>query len=1792
MMKQVFLTMTEIKPITMGTANGLIDKSKELQKEILMEKLRSKTSQYKNLSETSKAVRMAMLDKRWAVDSADRQILQKCLDSLQHCIKVRSLQSLIERLECLSRQLGLKFVVGTSGVNLFISSDMFYLEILVESSGSVKDVKIHHEGKIEQQSCEEMVACIMRGDFADFTAQLEGLTAVYQLNAEKKVKCKAFSALQSLEEDLCMLRQLQSFIKDPWAQVHKSPIGFLQKRRGGHAMRLTYFVSPYELLDKEKGLQPLTADLLTMGKPSASSGLASLVAPSHTPVGHSATVLLEGSTANKLQLSPIISGGPRPGKGSGPVYAQLVPQNSAMLPACFTLKLSQPMPLCSGLAKLIHATTEVEVSGDWANSKPMLGLVAQQAYNKLTPGKNIELNLSKGLFVHLPEQTQCYFMCESRGLEGCVVGSVPFTHPSHVPPLLACLRQQALFNALITSCVRLQTKQRSGAAIGGSRPYHQPLPIPPTAAHTTNRCPYHQPLPIPPTAAHTTNRCPYHQPLPIPPTAAHTTNRCPYHQPLPIPPTAAHTTNRCPYHQPLPIPPTAAHTTNRCPYHQPLPIPPTAAHTTNRCPYHQPLPIPPTAAHTTNRCPYHQPLPIPPTAAHTTNRCPYHQPLPIPPTAAHRSYRIARARISHVAVIDLESALMFEVSALSWQHISISLEHPLDESMATVELELSEPAAPRATVCTLNCPPRDHVDDYISRVLQKSHSIPVTLRSLVKIWEREAATKQMNGNYSALDSNFNCGLGGLDPGGEHVKHEPGTVHGRALYPANVSHPHQGGAYLSEQQHHLSMMCQEPNTSDAKPQACEERKTKKRKSDGDMWSASQKKGKQGITEAADSDSESDNSEYANDDDNTMNSNSTNDDLEGRESSVSQNEFASDLELSGMDATDALSAQDNRTSSDMDNSNDGEAEEMIRNSFHKSEHKRQKLKTKDTESRSNRSASSLLLDLTDGKSYMPSSVSITPIGSSSSNAASAGSGSSISSMLCLDRRPGIEIIPISAATPAALPSSITITPITSSQMKSLDSRSDKKSSKSSEERGKEKKKKRRRDDSMGPPEKVPPKQDPLTKPVSVSIKPTDGSPMRPTSPNSILRKFSPSPTHGRSVSITKSPSPSSVKNLGKPTGTSSHHSSPRHSPVQNSPKHLTGYSSPKNHSISSPKHSSSGSGKPSMSALKSATSGSPSGKSGTTGYDLSKKISKDSYGSSSLASRDKEKKHSSLSFSSSDRSSPKLKNPMKLKQLEITPVSCDSPVTEPLISPPNIEVNKSNAPSQARNRKGSLSAVIDKLKSAHHSADPDLISGKSGGSSSSASKFSDPKNSATSSSLKMSESKNQEYMVKPSSDGMKITINKTRSKESSSGSKLNYGSSSGSKQSSPQLTPPCQGSPKTHTGLKPGVISGPASKKTQAMQSSKSGMSTSSTPPKSNTSPSESSGSSSVPKVPYSKSSSGGSTGINLSKSASKPSSGSPKNSSSDLSKIIRDREREKARTKLMSNSEKSIFSSKSERHSSPSSSRDDVDGDRFKASKEANFLVEGLIKPLDTSKFQIPKLKNQNTPDKNSPVSQYDGRSLVNDFTRSLDQSKFPFPHFDNSNPRNAESLQKAGYPLNVPKPLLNMGAMSPKTVPSSKLEQSERAGDFSKNLESLAKGESPQRGKDDSKEGFSGAYPMMPLDFKTDMAKGFPAPKGSTEDRKGADSCMKPPASGSVARSGATTPQEAAEMLLDFSSSSGSKVSGLVAVRPVYPPSPALALQLAKSPAPSPLVAPSPHSNSPCITDDELMDEAVVGPGK
>lgn len=216
---------------------------------------------------------------------------------------------MVEKLECITRQLGyyfrkitptnnslvsifrLKFVVGQSGVELFISSDMFYLEIILDQTGAVKDVKVHHDATKVQQSCAELISCLSRGDFADFTAQLEGFASIYQLNAEKKIKCKAFTALQSLEADLSTLAQLQTFMKEPFNLLHKSPVGILEQRCGGHPMKLTYFVSPYDLIDVDKyDIDPINVETITSKS-----------------LGYSVTVCMEGSAAHKLQTTTLIT---------------------------------------------------------------------------------------------------------------------------------------------------------------------------------------------------------------------------------------------------------------------------------------------------------------------------------------------------------------------------------------------------------------------------------------------------------------------------------------------------------------------------------------------------------------------------------------------------------------------------------------------------------------------------------------------------------------------------------------------------------------------------------------------------------------------------------------------------------------------------------------------------------------------------------------------------------------------------------------------------------------------------------------------------------------------------------------------------------------------------------------------------------------------------------------------------------------------------------------------------------------------------------------------------------------------------------------------------------------------------------------------------------------------------------------------------------------------------------------------------------------------------------------------
>ena len=84
------------------------------------------------------------------------------------------------------------------------------------------------------QPCPELVQCLSAGDFVEFTVHLEGLLALYKLNADRKLKMRAYPALRAMEDDLSRLAAIQATtIADPRSLVHRGPVGIVQLRRLG-----------------------------------------------------------------------------------------------------------------------------------------------------------------------------------------------------------------------------------------------------------------------------------------------------------------------------------------------------------------------------------------------------------------------------------------------------------------------------------------------------------------------------------------------------------------------------------------------------------------------------------------------------------------------------------------------------------------------------------------------------------------------------------------------------------------------------------------------------------------------------------------------------------------------------------------------------------------------------------------------------------------------------------------------------------------------------------------------------------------------------------------------------------------------------------------------------------------------------------------------------------------------------------------------------------------------------------------------------------------------------------------------------------------------------------------------------------------------------------------------------------------------------------------------------------------------------------------------------------------------
>ncbi|XP_032802072.2 mediator of RNA polymerase II transcription subunit 1 [Petromyzon marinus] len=411
----------------------------------LMERLRAKHSVGRPWSDTFKLVRQAM-EKRMMPESGGHQRLLHCLETIQKVLKVNSLPGMVDRLEALAKHNGLASHLGPTGKECYITSDMFYLEVQMEPSGVVSDVRVAHHGEINPASCPELTQILREGNLEEFSKHLEGLASLYKLPGDSKLKTKVYLALQSLEMDLAKMAQMHRAATNVSVEevILQGVVGYVSPRMGGHLMTLKYFVSPYDLLDEK------TKSTVTLNDNNVPRLL-----------GMNAHVMIEATTGPfKLPIAPLIAG-THPIDGTGmPSFSAISNANSIDLPACFYLKFPQPLPLSDTAMQQIQTKTGIPVThvDTMGPLFELIGHVTQGQTPPPQPGSSTEHAMY--YCVVLPDQRHCYFLNkravrqDGRELVGALVRQVPFSHPSHVPAVLAAVRRQLIYNALLDSCMR------------------------------------------------------------------------------------------------------------------------------------------------------------------------------------------------------------------------------------------------------------------------------------------------------------------------------------------------------------------------------------------------------------------------------------------------------------------------------------------------------------------------------------------------------------------------------------------------------------------------------------------------------------------------------------------------------------------------------------------------------------------------------------------------------------------------------------------------------------------------------------------------------------------------------------------------------------------------------------------------------------------------------------------------------------------------------------------------------------------------------------------------------------------------------------------------------------------------------------------------------------------------------------------------------------------------------------------------------------------------------------------
>ncbi|XP_078343120.1 mediator of RNA polymerase II transcription subunit 1-like [Oculina patagonica] len=411
----------------------------------LLNSIRSKCESCATWPDPAKAIR-ASLERQQQVENLApvKNYISECLDKLQSAMKEKSIKVVAQRLEAITRKVGLKFI--ENGRDCFINSDMFYVEVRMDTDGTVSEVKVAHTG--DPESCPELTRVLREGDYEEFLCHLKGLCDLYQLSRDTFQKPKILAALKAVETDINTMATLFGTDASSTEAITQCPVGFVTPRQGGRRMRLAYFASPYELLDVKRPGQDrhFTRE-----------------DPPPRDFGYQVYVSLEQSQKSSLPISPLIAepaGYGMLGLGSSIKYQPLNDNNSEEFHASFVLELCKPLPAAVEIVRKIYEV--VNKAGTFTHSSrvPIDSLIIKEWLKEKGISASEQGNT---YYASLPQHYHEYHVTENQSTAeepvqssgmGLLLYRIGFTHPRQIPEIIPLLRRQAMFNTLLTSALR------------------------------------------------------------------------------------------------------------------------------------------------------------------------------------------------------------------------------------------------------------------------------------------------------------------------------------------------------------------------------------------------------------------------------------------------------------------------------------------------------------------------------------------------------------------------------------------------------------------------------------------------------------------------------------------------------------------------------------------------------------------------------------------------------------------------------------------------------------------------------------------------------------------------------------------------------------------------------------------------------------------------------------------------------------------------------------------------------------------------------------------------------------------------------------------------------------------------------------------------------------------------------------------------------------------------------------------------------------------------------------------